>query len=79
MVHDANEYDGRMDANRESMKQCTRCSRELDDSFIYCPFCGTQISLSDVPNRKWYYSTHGVVLGIVVLGPFALPLVPMQA
>ena len=57
------------------MKQCTRCSRELDDSFIYCPFCGKQIGLSDVPKRKRYYSTRGVVLGIVFLGPFALPVV----
>jgi DNA-directed RNA polymerase subunit RPC12/RpoP len=75
VVHDANEYDGRMDANRESMKRCTRCSREFDDSFIYCPFCGKQISLPDAPKRKWYYSTRGVVLGIVFLGPFALPAV----
>jgi hypothetical protein len=75
VAHDANEYDGRMEANRESMKQCTFCSRELDDSFVYCPFCGKQISLSGAPKKKWYYSTRGVVLGIVFFGPFALPAV----
>jgi hypothetical protein len=74
-VYDANEYDGRMDTNREPMKRCTCCSRDLDDSFIYCPFCGRRIGLPDAPERKWYHSTRGVVLGIVFLGPFALPAV----
>jgi hypothetical protein len=57
------------------MKRCTCCSRDLDDSFVYCPFCGRRISLPDVPKRKWYYSTRGVVLGIAFFGPFALPAV----
>ena len=74
-MHKANEYDGRMDTNRESMKRCICCSRALDDSFIYCPFCGRRIGLPDAPERKWYYSTRAVVLGIVFLGPFALPAV----
>ncbi len=51
---------------------CIRCGQGIDASFTYCPHCGK-------PQREgaaWYYHPVWIlVLGLLVIGPFALPLV----
>jgi len=56
-------------------RQCDFCNREISDSFLFCPYCGKRISPRDRPQTKWYHSKYAVVIGLVTLGPFALPMV----
>ena len=58
-----------------STRQCVYCRRGVDESFLYCPFCGRRLSGPNGPTPRWRYSKSAVILGLCTLGPFALPLV----
>ena len=58
-----------------SMRQCQFCRRELRADFLFCPFCGKRISPPDGSPIRWYHSRYSIVVALIVLGPFALPLV----
>ena len=40
-----------------------------------CRFCGEFLETVNKSKSKWYFSTSAVVIGLIVLGPFALPMV----
>lgn len=59
------------------MKKCHFCAEEIQEEAIKCRFCNEFLDDSYKPKSKtkWYHSTSAVVIGLITLGPFALPLV----
>ncbi|MHC4740083.1 MAG: zinc ribbon domain-containing protein [Planctomycetota bacterium] len=59
------------------MKKCPFCAEEIQEEAVKCRFCGEFLDDSYKPKAKtkWYYSTSAVVIGLLIAGPFALPLV----
>jgi len=59
------------------MKKCPFCAEEIQEEAIKCRFCGEFLDEAsrNKPKTKWDYSTSAIVIGLLVAGPFALPLV----
>lgn len=51
---------------------CRKCGIFLEPTYLFCPRCGTRRT----QDEAWYYQPVMILLlGFVVIGPFALPLV----
>jgi uncharacterized membrane protein YvbJ len=57
------------------MKKCPFCAEQIQDDAVKCRFCGEFLNKGYTVKTKWYHSTSAIVVGLIVLGPFALPLV----
>lgn len=57
------------------MKKCPYCAEQIQDEAVKCRFCGEFLSASARAAKRWYFSTHVVVIALLFVGPLALPLI----
>jgi hypothetical protein len=64
------------------MKKCPFCAEEIQDDAVKCKHCGEFIIDAELKRMKrggddgkWYHRTPTIVVSVLLIGPFALPLI----
>jgi len=63
------------------MKKCPFCAEEIQDEAVKCKHCGEFLIDAELRgskkygDAKWYQKTQTVIISVLLIGPFALPLI----
>jgi hypothetical protein len=63
------------------MKKCPFCAEEIQDEAVKCKHCGEFMIDAELRefkkggDAKWYHRTPAIVVSVLLIGPFALPLI----
>ena len=77
-IHEENESSLR----QANLKKCPYCAEFIQLEAVKCRYCGEFLDGSGGRNfrrpKRWYHSTPGLVVLLLIIGPFALPVVWMN-